>query len=68
MGIYDGSLWTGIPDELEITAWSASPGPGAVQTVQGLAHREYPIWGVQYHPEVYLALLDFTVSHQVDKR
>lgn len=38
-----------LPAELEATAWSSGTGE---QTIQGLRHRDRPIWGVQYHPEV----------------
>lgn len=40
-----------VPDELEVTAWS-DPQNGSEPTIQGLMHKELPIWGVQYHPEV----------------
>jgi anthranilate synthase component 2 len=38
-----------LPQELEVTAWSDSGAFG--EEIQGLKHRDYPIWGVQFHPE-----------------
>lgn len=39
-----------FPDCLEITAWCDED----PSEVMGLRHREFPIWGVQFHPESIL--------------
>lgn len=45
---YHSLVVRGLPPELEATAWSSDP---EEEVVMALRHREYPIYGVQFHPE-----------------
>ena len=40
-----------LPDSFEVCAWSES---GPAREIMGIRHREYPLWGVQFHPESFL--------------
>ena len=40
---------TGLPSELEVTAWSDDRPRG--QEIMALCHRTLPVFGVQFHPE-----------------
>jgi anthranilate synthase component 2 len=41
-----------LSDEFEVTAWSEEP--GGHREIMGIAHREHPLFGVQFHPESFL--------------
>jgi anthranilate synthase/aminodeoxychorismate synthase-like glutamine amidotransferase len=38
-----------LPADLVVTAWSADRAPG--EEIMALKHRQFPIFGVQFHPE-----------------
>ncbi|MGY0505591.1 anthranilate synthase component II [Luteimonas sp. e5] len=42
-----------LPDNLEVTAWTENA-DGSREEIMGLRHRQFPLEGVQFHPESIL--------------
>lgn len=45
-----------LPDELRVTAWTEDPGSNGSpdRVIMAVEHRDWPLFGVQFHPESFL--------------
>lgn len=50
---YHSLVVEAAPPELIVNAWTTDPGVGT-PVIMGFRHVEYPVWGVQFHPESVL--------------
>jgi len=51
-----------LPDELEVTAWCEAP--DGQREIMAVCHREFPLFGLQFHPESFLTLAGTDILQQ----
>ena len=51
-----------LSKDFEVTAWSHTP--EGTREIMGIRHREYPLFGLQFHPESFLTLDGATILSQ----
>ncbi|MCA9248651.1 MAG: aminodeoxychorismate/anthranilate synthase component II [Planctomycetales bacterium] len=51
-----------LPDDFEVNAWSRTA--GEVQEIMAIRHREYPLFGLQFHPESFLTEAGYDLLRQ----
>jgi anthranilate/para-aminobenzoate synthase component II len=54
-----------LPAEFEICAWSDAP--DGDREIMGIRHREFPLFGVQFHPESFLTECGITILERFIK-
>lgn len=55
-----------LPAELRATAWTEDPSAagGTDRVIMAVEHRDWPMWGVQFHPESFLTLQGAELLHR----
>ncbi len=51
-----------LPDEFVVTAWSEAP--DGQREIMAIEHREYPLFGLQFHPESFLTHVGTDILRQ----